>query len=90
MAIERIIEYQADLNNRDTKLDNKFLSYDNIDKVSIDISQIDADFTSASAKSFFVCYTYSDKKKYTEIKCTIDVENKKKYHLKYLRILEVM
>lgn len=53
------------------------MSYDNVDKFTIDISQIDADFESASAKAFFICYTYSDKKKYTEIKCNLDVENKK-------------
>lgn len=50
MAIERIIEYQANINNHDIKTDKTFLSYDNVDKFTIDISQIDADFESASAE----------------------------------------
>lgn len=77
MAIERIIEYKIDENIHDIETDKTFLSYDNVDKFTIDISQIDADFESASAKAFFICYKYSDKKKYTEIKCNLDAENKK-------------
>lgn len=77
MAMERIIEYQADINGKEVKYPRDFLSYDNIDKFVIDIKDIDVDLSTArDVIVLFVCYSY-DKQKHTQISCELDQENKK-------------